>query len=67
MPRISPCPPAIEDYAEAYCLKRLSPWQARSFEDHFVLCPDCAAVVSETEDFLRCFRAVYGETNLRAS
>lgn len=50
------CPADIEDIVEAYCLKRLDPEIVRAFEDHYLVCPDCARIVGEISDFVQAFR-----------
>lgn len=50
------CPVDIEDVAEAYCLRRLEPALARAFENHYLVCPDCARTVADVSDFVDAFR-----------
>jgi hypothetical protein len=50
------CPPVVGDLAEAYCMGSLSPSEAAAFEDHYLLCNHCAAVLQDTDRFVRAMR-----------
>jgi hypothetical protein len=55
-PEVSPC--ASDDFVEAYCMRRMSPSRACSFEEHFLFCASCAALVEQTQAFLDTLRCV---------
>lgn len=59
MPRIDPgrCPLDPEETAEAYVLGTLSPEVAAAFEDHYLTCAACAAVVEAADEYVRAMRA----------
>ena len=59
MPSLDPdhCPPDLEETAEAYVLGTLTPEDAKAFEDHYITCAACAAVVEATEKYVRAMRA----------
>ena len=46
------CPPDPQETAEAYLLHHLRPDEAEAFEDHYIACARCAAVVEETGRFV---------------
>lgn len=54
------CPQNVEDLAEEYCLGRLESEAAEAFEDHYITCPACAVIATETIAFIEAFRAVDG-------
>jgi anti-sigma factor RsiW len=55
------CPADVDELADEYCLNRL-PQQARlAFEDHYLTCPECAAVVEATQEFIDQIRLVLGK------
>lgn len=50
------CPANIDELADAYCLGQLEPAAAKAFEEHYLVCPRCAGVASDTYDFIEAFR-----------
>lgn len=50
------CPAAVEHVAEAYCMGMLPPRQATAFEDHYLACNDCAAVVEDAHRYVNAMR-----------
>lgn len=50
------CPHPAEEVAEAYCLGRLPEPEARAFEDHYLLCPDCARRLEQAEELVQVMR-----------
>lgn len=45
------CPDHASDVADLYVLDRLTPEQAGIFEEHFLLCPECAQEVELAFEF----------------
>lgn len=59
-----PCtadPAAIEETAELYALKRMSPSESESFEQHLLVCRRCQDAVSEFDLFLAAARSALAE------
>jgi len=52
---------AIEENAEVYALKRMSPSESASFEEHLLACPRCQDAVAEFDVFLSAARSVLAE------
>ena len=59
----SPCPqtrqiapPDVEEIAEAYCMETLDRPARLAFEDHYLVCPQCASVVASTDEYVRSMR-----------
>ncbi len=50
------CPPDPQETAEAYLLHHLRPDEAEAFEDHYIACARCAAVVEETGRFVAAMK-----------
>ena len=50
------CPPDIEETAELYALKRLSPGDALQFATHCLTCRKCAAAAENAEAFVAAIR-----------
>src|ERR1700755_2443256 len=50
------CPPHIDGIAEAYCLASLDEPTRLVFEDHFLTCARCAAVVANADEYIRSMR-----------
>lgn len=50
------CPIDIEAVAESYCLGQLDPAVAKAFEDHYLVCAECARALAEMSDFVDAFR-----------
>ena len=48
-----------EDRLDAYCLGRLDVAVCLDVEAHLVQCADCRRRVRETEELIRCLRAIY--------
>jgi hypothetical protein len=46
------CPADPEETAKAYLLFNLPADEARAFEDHFIACPRCAAILEETDRYV---------------
>ena len=64
---VANCPVDVDELADEYCLDRL-PEQARlAFEDHYLTCPECAAVVEATQEFIDQIRLTLGKTLSSAS
>ncbi len=55
------CPPDVSEYAETYCFDRLSPEDARTFEEHFLHCRACAMEVREARNFVSSIRAALAQ------
>ena len=53
---IEPCPTNVE-LAEAYVMGRLTADQSTAFEDHYIVCAACAAVVQETALYVEYMKA----------
>jgi len=51
-----PCPSDAAEVAEMYCLKKLSPEEARTFEDHYMTCSRCAQKVQKAQEFVNAIR-----------
>jgi anti-sigma-K factor RskA len=51
------CPPDPGELAEQYLLGMLLPEEVRTFEDHYLTCADCAAVVEKADAYVRAMRA----------
>ncbi len=45
------CPDDASDVADLYILDRLTPEQTEIFEEHFLLCPECAQKVELAFEF----------------
>lgn len=45
------CPDDASDVADLYVLDRLTPEQTEIFEEHFLLCPECAQKVELAFEF----------------
>ena len=58
---ITGCPTDLDERTELYCLDRLQPAEARSFEQHLVNCPVCLYEVLETDLFLESLRSALRE------
>lgn len=52
------CPTDVEELAERYCMGKLDREEAGEFEDHYLVCPSCAFVITEVQTFLDAFRKV---------
>ena len=50
------CPSDAAEVAEMYCLNKLSPEEARTFEDHYMTCPRCAEEVQKAQEFINAIR-----------
>lgn len=48
-----------EDRLDAYCLGRLDVAACLDVEAHLAQCAECQRRVRETEDLIRCLRAIY--------
>jgi anti-sigma factor RsiW len=46
------CPADPEETAEAYLLANLPAGEASTFEDHYITCPRCAAILEETDRYV---------------
>lgn len=51
------CPKNISEVADLYLLDRLTPEQARVFEEHYLQCPTCAKELEQTRSFIDAIRA----------
>ncbi len=58
---MSPCPPDPEETAEAYCRDRLSPEDAKAYEDHYLGCPHCLRMLETAQAFIRAMKAAAWE------
>ena len=47
------CPVDCKEVAEAYCVGLLSPSEEGAFEDHYIVCSSCAAMVERTDVYVR--------------
>jgi hypothetical protein len=45
------CPDDASEVADLYILDRLAPEQEETFEEHFLLCPECAEKVELASQF----------------
>jgi len=50
------CPPDVEEIAEAYCMETLNRPARLAFEEHYLVCPQCASVVASTDKYIRKMR-----------
>jgi len=50
------CPHDPQETAEAYLLGHLQPDEAHEFEDHYLTCARCAALVEESAGFVAAMR-----------
>ena len=57
------CPPDRAEIAEAYVLTRLSPADAIAFEEHYIACAACAAVLQETALYIDAMKAAAEKLN----
>ena len=57
----------VEDLAEEYCLRRLSPDDETAFEEHYLSCPACAEQVERTQNFIRGLITAIGDRDLTAT
>jgi adenine-specific DNA methylase len=46
------CSTDASEMAEAYCLGRLSLEDQTAFEDHYLVCPPCAELVVQAQEFI---------------
>jgi anti-sigma factor RsiW len=46
------CPSDPEETAEANLLTDLPAGEARAFEEHYITCPRCAAILEETQRYV---------------
>lgn len=51
------CPSDPEEAAEFYLLHLLSGEDATAFENHYMTCPACAAVVEDADAYVRAMKA----------
>ena len=52
------CPPNPEETAEAYCMGTLVDQDNLvAFEEHYLACPRCSAIVEETERYVRAMQS----------
>jgi hypothetical protein len=49
-------PTDIEEVAEAYCMGRLALPEAIAFEDHYLTCAQCAAIVEAADLYVGAMR-----------
>lgn len=59
------CPRDPEETAEFYLLGMLRPEDAAAFEDHYLTCAACAAMVEKTDQFVTALRAALEDANVR--
>jgi anti-sigma factor RsiW len=52
MPNPDHCPANPEETAEAYLLGKLPADEARAFENHYITCPKCAAILRQTDKYV---------------
>ena len=50
------CPVRVSEVADLYALGRLTADQERAFEDHYVICLDCARAVELAQDLVAAIR-----------
>jgi hypothetical protein len=50
------CPTDPEEVAESYLMGALPPADAAAFEEHYIACSGCAAVVEAADDYVRAMR-----------
>ena len=46
------CPADPEETSEAYLLLNLPAGEARAFEEHYITCPRCTAILEETAPYV---------------
>jgi hypothetical protein len=51
------CPADPEEIADRYCMGSLDRAQAVEFEDHYLTCTRCAAIVENTQHFVKAMKA----------
>ncbi len=56
-----PCPEDLEARAEAYLLGTLPEREAALFEDHYLTCARCTAVLEESDRYISAFRSAARE------
>jgi anti-sigma factor RsiW len=61
------CPPDLDEMAEMYCLGLLSREDAEAFEDHYMICPQCADGVQAEEQYVRAMQAAAHEMRAERS
>ncbi len=66
MAEFKPCREDAAEIAESYCLGLLSEADATRFEDHYLGCPACAALVHDADQFTRAMRAAAFQLNTGA-
>lgn len=54
------CPADPEEIAEAYIMGTLTADDAAAFEDHYITCSKCAALLGEANDFVRAMNSGKG-------
>src|SRR5262245_20609500 len=52
------CPADIEKIAEAYCMDTLDQPARVAFEDHYLTCAQCAAIVADMEEYICAMKKV---------
>ncbi len=58
----STCPSGVDELAECYCLGRLDSQTSAAFEDHYIVCPDCALAATKAFRFVEAFRKLRNPT-----
>ena len=57
----NPCPTDPAEIAEAYIQHKLSPPETAAFEDHYIGCPACVAILQQTVLFVEGITAACRE------
>lgn len=63
VPMKSGCSPDASERAEEYCLKRLALEDQTAFEDHYLVCPPCAELVVQAQEFIDSLVVVLSQTS----
>jgi anti-sigma factor RsiW len=51
------CSSDQEEIAEWYVMSKLPGDDARAFEEHLLICPNCATAVEDAEEYVQAIRA----------
>ncbi len=51
------CPADLEDVAQAFAMELLPEGDAEAFNEHFLICPKCRAVVERADEYVRALKA----------
>ena len=54
-------PRKLKQLAEAYCMGTLATPEAVAFEEHYITCRRCAAILESTDCYIRAMQAAAAE------